>query len=68
MPADGFVVLAPETPPDASKPLALFIVGPLQGSATCEANAIEWKILKFPTGTVQACTVEKYNTSVNITP
>ena len=66
--ANGYVVLAPNTPPNSAQVLAMFITGPLQGDATCLANANEWKTLTFPTGTVQACTVDSYGTGVVINP
>jgi len=66
--ANGYVVLAPNTPPDPSKVLAQFVTGPLQGDATCQANAIAWKNGNFPTGTVQPMTEDKYNTDVVINP
>lgn len=66
--ANGVVVLAPNTPPDSSKPLAIFVEGPMQDHSAALAAAGEFKTSHFPTASIQDCTVEKYSTGVVINP
>ena len=66
--ANGFVVLAASTPPDSSKAVAIFIVGATQNAADAESRANAFKASYEPTGTVQPCTIDKYNTGVVINP
>lgn len=67
--ADGYVVLAPATPPDSSRPLAIFFKGTNinvdDAAALSRANA--FKAASSPTASIQHCTVETYNSSIVIT-
>lgn len=64
--SQGYVVLAPNTPPDASKVVGIFLAGATQGLNTALVQATEFRDEKVPTGTIQPCSIDTYNTSVPV--
>lgn len=66
--AQGYVVLAPNTPPDSSKVVAAFLAGSTQGLNTALAQANAFRGAEVPTGTVQLAEFTSYNTGVVINP
>ena len=66
--AQGYVVLAANTPPDAAKVVAIFLAGATQGLNTALTQANAFKAANVPTGTVQLCTLDTYNTGVAVNP
>jgi len=65
----AYVVLAPSTPPDSAKVVALFVIGATQNSADALSRAQSFKSSYSPTSPdPTACSVAEYNGPIVINP